>query len=134
MAISISASLDENVINWDLENTWTGGITVDAKAILQRLERLVETEKNSIPFNREFGLDLEAILFKPLSNINAISLINQLRAKFARYVPDVQIDDFDFTISESQRKYIFNIGVSIPRLSQSLVVYNVEFNNYFSQI
>ena len=88
-------------------------VVEDKDAILQKLEMLLYSNKNSNFFYREYSCDLRDILFMQLNRISANMLIHRLKSCISRHIPELVINHLDVIPDYENRKHKVLITLSI---------------------
>ena len=102
-------------LNVDFTQDNDGVILYDNKDIIQSLDRLFNTKKGSVPFNRNYGTSLHTLLFENENEINQVDIGLLLYR--------------DLTIQEP-RVYINPYGVGLQRLDN--YSFKIDLNVYIN--
>jgi len=102
-------------LNVDFTQDNDGVILYDSKDIVQSLDRLFNTRKGSVPFNRNYGTSIHTLLFENEDQINQV---------------DVGLILYRDITSQEPRVYINPYGVGLTRLSN--YSFQIDLNVYIN--
>lgn len=102
--------------SYRLSNAESQAIITDMKAICQDLERLFNTPKGSVPFNREYGTSLRNLLFE--NNLNPADVTIFLYQDITLFEPRVELNPSDIQIIQTDKNaYTITCKFTVPSLN-----------------
>lgn len=102
--------------SFKLKNSEANVILTDMKAICQDLERLFNTPKGSVPFNRAYGTSLRYLLFE--NNLNPADVAIFLYQDITDFEPRVDLNPSDISITRKDlNTYVINCKFTVPSLN-----------------
>ena len=99
--------------SYKLSNTESSAIVTDIKSICKDLERLFNTPKGSVPFNRAYGTSLRNLLFE--NNLNPADVVVFLYQDITTFEPRVELNPSDIEIIQTDKNtYTVNCKFTVP--------------------
>lgn len=104
-----------NYIDKDIENESCEEV-MDGDAFINKINNILFTPINSIPFLRDFGSNLEYYLFRPLSYVNANSIAIEIENRIRRHYPTATVTTEVGELDYTNRVYPITINIYHPKL------------------
>lgn len=97
----------------------------DLGAIRNSLQNLFGTSPGQRFLFPEYGLDLKAFLFSPITEANGSVLGNKIYAGISTWEPRVQVKNIQVNLDPDNNQYIINIILNVPSLNLTTTVETV---------
>jgi phage baseplate assembly protein W len=94
----------------------------DLGAIRNSLQNLFGTTPGQRFLFPEYGLDLKAFLFSPITEANGSVLGNKIYAGISTWEPRVQVKNVQINLDPDNNLYVINIILDIPSLNLTTTV------------
>ena len=90
----------------------------DLTVIKKNLERLFQTGKGDVPFNRDFGTSLKRLLFE--TNLDPSDIINYLYMDITTFEPRIELNPNDIVIEQlDNNAYLVTCNFIVPTLNNT---------------
>lgn len=90
----------------------------DLTVIKKNLERLFQTGKGDVPFNREFGTSLKRLLFE--TNLDPSDIVNYLYMDITTFEPRIELNPNDIIIEQlDNNAYLVTCNFIVPTLNNT---------------
>ncbi len=94
----------------------------DLGAIRNSLQNLFGTTPGQRFLFPEYGLDLKAFLFSPITEANSSVLGNKIYAGISTWEPRVQVKSVQINLDPDNNLYVINIILDVPSLNLTTTV------------
>ena len=94
----------------------------DIEAIKASIRKIVMTRRGEIPFNPDFGCDIEGYLFEPMDAITSDNIGREIKYSINQHEPRVEILEIFVTGDESKNLYNVRITVKIVNKQENVDV------------
>lgn len=90
----------------------------DLTVIKKNLERLFQTGKGDVPFNRDFGTSLKRLLFE--TNLDPSDIVNYLYMDITTFEPRIELNPNDIIIEQlDNNAYLVTCNFIVPTLNNT---------------
>lgn len=111
----MSTFRDLNPYFWTTEDE-TDSVVTDLIAIKRDLMRLLTTPKGSVPFNREYGTSLTALLFE--LKLDPADVITFLYQDIVKWEPRISLSPSNISVVQTDyNTFLVNCTFSVPALN-----------------
>ena len=102
---------------------YNGDKTENLESLIYCVQNILNTNKGSLPFRRDFGLNLDEFLFQPYDFFYLKLIEAEIKRQIKRNCPHVIINYYESNFNPDSESYEVNIGLTSENITD---IYNLS--------